>query len=229
MWYLWVIWATAAMPLLGSSSSPWLWPHCQLTCLLPLYLFWCWTQQNPFHVSAIYIHFIYFFITHFKHLPVPMLNGILDPMMSVSSFYTVSSLLTSSLPLSLFLWLQPAELNIAAASLRESCRLHQIRLPSLYPITDGSSKLIQDLSRTNVTPCFCLKQIGPRSALTDTSTQNTWGEVFFAVALCSWKEREEKYISAADGAVLATNWGLKIWNKRWSASQDTDLCVWWTV
>lgn len=101
-WYLWVIRATA-MPLLGSFSSPWLRPHCQLTCLLPRYLFWCWTQQNPFHVSGIYIHFIHFFITHFKHLPVPMLNGILDPMMSVSSFYSLfhPSWLPDCLPLSL--------------------------------------------------------------------------------------------------------------------------------
>lgn len=92
--------------------------------------------------------------------------------LSSSFFFIPPNFLTASLPP--FLWLQPAELNIAAASLSKSADYIKSAF-SLYPITDGSSKLIQDLIRTNVTPCFCLKQMGPRSALTDKATLNTRG------------------------------------------------------
>lgn len=169
MWYLWFIWVTPVLQC-GVSSSPWLWPHCQCTCLLPYSLFWYWTHQTPFHVSSTYIHFLlsHTFSTFLSHRLMASQTRCLCPL---SSFFIPPNFLTASLPL--FLWLQPAELNIAAASLSKSADYIKSAFP-LYPITDGSSKLIQDLSRTNVTPCFCLNQMGPRSALTDTAILNTW-------------------------------------------------------
>lgn len=176
------------MPLLGSSSSPWLWPHCQRTCLHLRPLFWSWTHWTPTSMSLALTHVFLSctFSTFLSHcLMASPTRRCLCPLSSVC--FIPPDFLTAVLLL--FLWLQPAELNIAAALFQQICRLHQIRLPSLYPITDGSSKLIQDLSRTNVTPCFCFKQIVPRSALTVTSALNTWGNLtYFAVTFCLFKE-----------------------------------------
>lgn len=87
---------------------------------------------------------------------------------------------------------------------QQNCRLHQIRLLLSYPITDGSSNLIQDLSRTNVTPCYSLKQMGPRSGVTDTAAlcvrvnpmsfhQGLLFFLFWRRWKCEWLKRKENY------------------------------------
>lgn len=106
------------------------------------------------------------------------------PSMSLSSFFSLfhpswlPDCRSPALPLATACWIK----HCCSLS-QQICLLHQIHLPSLYPITDGSSKLIQDLSRTNVTPCYCLKQMGPRSVLTDTSILSTWRKPMCLVKL----------------------------------------------
>lgn len=91
--------------------------------------------------------------------------------------------LSPSLPLATACWIK----HRCSLSLSKSADYIKSAFTSLYPITDGSSKLIQDLSRTNVTPCFGLKQMGPRASLTDTSTTWTHEETVFVIACCSLK------------------------------------------
>lgn len=72
---------------------------------------------------------------------------------------------------------------------QQICRLHQIRLPLLYPITDGSSKLIQDLSWTNVTPCFLFKTNGAQISSDRHIHTEQHGGIWciFVTIACSWQ------------------------------------------
>lgn len=88
-------------------------------------------------------HLRTFFLSH-TFSTVSLLDGILDPSMSLSSFYSLfhpswlPDCLSPPLPLATACWIK----HCWSLSQR-ICRLHKICLPSFYPITDGSSKLIK--------------------------------------------------------------------------------------
>jgi len=137
-------------------------------------LFWYWTHWTLFCVSCSYIHFLYntllapSCLAAYWH-PRPLDVSVLF-CQSVSSFL-LPDCISPSLPFARACWIKHR-----CSLSQKICRLHQILLPSLYPITDGSSKLMQDLSWTNLTPCFFvsfLKQMRHRAGLEDTSTTNT--------------------------------------------------------
>lgn len=146
---------------------------CDLTASKPVGFTSCCDFQLSGPPRHCLKHLYTFSLSHtFTTFPVSPSNGTSDPTTSLSAFLrSVSSQLTACLLLSLLAtacWIKHCR-----SLSQQICRLHQIRRLSLYPITDGSSKLIQDLSRTNVTPCFCWKETGPRWTLTDARTKNT--------------------------------------------------------
>lgn len=109
-----------------------------------------------------------FFSSH-TFSTVSLFNGILDPSMSLSSFYSLfhpswlPDCFFPPLPLATACWIK----HCWSLSQR-ICRLQKIRLPSLYPITDGSSKQIKTL----VGQMLHLVSVTPQ---TDASTLNTCG------------------------------------------------------
>lgn len=110
-WCLWFIWVTPMLLFrqLFLTLSMTSLPACH-------YLFWYWTHRTFVHGSSTYIHFFYHTLLA---LPPSLMASkscrCLCPLSAVC-FICPDFLNASFL---LFLWLQPAELNIAEASLSE--------------------------------------------------------------------------------------------------------------
>lgn len=86
----------------------------------------------------------YIFLLSHTFSSVSLLDGILDPSMSLSSFCSLfhpswlPDCLSPPLPLAIVYWIK----HCWSLS-QQICRLHKICLLSFYPITEGSSKLIK--------------------------------------------------------------------------------------